>query len=132
MVIGCDTGFFKHLLDGHPTALEVWRQAEAKEHHLVLSCISLFELSRLGLKGALPREQAEQLVANLPLACEVVWLSERNAALLAEAARVAHGNALSMADALILVSLAAAGAERIYTTDSDLLAYRHGPEMVRV
>ena len=78
MVIGCDTGFFKHLLDGHPTALEVWRQAEAKEHHLVLSCISLFELSRLGLKGALPREQAEQLVANLPLACEVVWLSERN------------------------------------------------------
>jgi predicted nucleic acid-binding protein len=43
---------------------------------------------------------------------------------------MAHGNGLSMADAIILTSLIHAGAEVVYTTDRDLARYGAGPEIV--
>lgn len=128
MKIGLDTGFLVRLLQGDPTATQVWARVTSGQASAVLSCISLYELERLGLRGAVPQRAAETLVEELPHLCAVVWIQD--AALLRRAARVAHGNGLAMADALILTCLLEAGVEEVYTTDRDLGAYTGGPKMV--
>lgn len=130
MTVGLDTGFFVRLLQADATATEVWGRVARREAMAAISCISLFELDRLGLKGAVERKAADALVEELPHLCRVLWLD--GPALLHDAARVAHGNGLSMADSIILTSLMAAKAEEIYTTDSDLSAYAAGPKMIRL
>lgn len=132
MTIGCDTGFFKHFLEGNSRVLEVWNQTRSGEHTLVVSCITLFELQRLGFKGSIPLNKATTLLTNLPTICTIVWLGQDNQALLETAARMAHGNGMSMADALILTSLTLAKAEEVYTTDEDLLRYKSGPKIVKL
>ena len=93
-----------------------------------VSCITMFELERLGLKGALHRDAVTTLLEDLPQASTVVWLTK--APLLSRAVRIGYSHGLAMADALIVASLASVGAERIYTTDHDLLAYDAGPEII--
>ncbi len=132
VIIGCDTGFFKHFLEGTPRSLDVWHQARSGESRLVISCISLFELRRLGFKGAIPSEKATTLVSNLPTVCTVIWLGQDNQRLIDRAARMAHGNGLAMADALILTSLIHAGAEEVYTTDEDMMRYKSGPKISKL
>ncbi len=85
-------------------------------------------MDRQGLKGAIGKMAAETLVEELPQLCRVVWLTEP--ALLRRAARIAHGHALAMADALILASLIEAEAGEVYTTDPDLGRYPGGPRVV--
>lgn len=130
MKSGLDTGFFVRLLQENATANEVWMQITRDQASAVVSCLSLYELERLGFKGLVQKKAAETLVEELPYLCEVAWLNEP--ALLRRAARIAHGNGLAMADALILVSLIEAGVEEIYTTDSDLSAYKAGPRIIRL
>ena len=60
----------------------------------------------------------------LPSLCQVVYLGEESSELLEHAARLAHGNALSMADSLILASALSLGASKLYTTDSDMAKYQ--------
>lgn len=132
MLIGCDTGFYKHLLKENKLALEVWEGAQTGSHDLVTSCISLYELRKLGLKGEMNKKQAFEVASLLPKLSTVIWLSEQNSFLYEQAALIAHGNALSMADALILCSLMSAGVERIYTTDSDFLKYKKGPQIIQL
>lgn len=132
MIVGCDTGFFKHFLESAPKTLELWRAARAGESELVISCITLFELRRLGFRGAIPLAKATSLLTHLPVVCTVIWLDRGNAALLEAAARMAHGNGLSMADALILASFVHAGVDVVVTTDADMLRYTAGPEIVRL
>ena len=132
MVVGCDTGFFKHFLEGNPTALDVWQQARLGESRLVISCLTLFELQRLGFRGAIPLDKVTSLLTYLPNACEIVWLSRENGQLLETSTRLAHGNGLAMADALILSSLIHASAEVVYTTDEDMFRYKAGPKMVKL
>ncbi len=128
MTVGLDTGFLVRLLEEHPAAIQAWARVTSGQTAAVLSCLSLYELAKLGLKGAVRKEAAEALIAELPHICTVVWLDQ--AALLQRAAHLAHGNALAMADALILTSLMRAGAEEVYTTDRDLEAYTAGPRIV--
>jgi hypothetical protein len=59
----------------------------------VESCITLFELGRLGLRGALPQGVAELFRKQIPEVCSVVWLGQESEALLDLAARLAHGPA---------------------------------------
>ncbi len=132
MVVGLDTGFFKHFLEGDPTALDVWQQVRLGESHLVISCLTLFELQRLGFRGAIALDKVTTLLTYLPNACEIVWLSKENGQLLEMGARLAHGNGLAMADALILSSLLYASAEVVYTTDEDMFRYQAGPKMVKL
>ncbi|MGI9190320.1 MAG: type II toxin-antitoxin system VapC family toxin [Longimicrobiaceae bacterium] len=120
--LGFDTGFFVRLLESDPRAAEIWQAIEAGEVAGVISCITLFELIRIGLRGALSRESTEELTQLIPGVCTVVWLTEPT--LLHDAARLAHGHHFSMADAVILISLRRAGADTIYTTDADLVRYR--------
>ena len=128
--VGFDTGFFRRLHDGDARARAAWADVRAQRAAGVVSCVSLFELERLGLRGVLPRGVAETFVAVLPTTCTVVWLDAATGAeRLSRAARRAHGTGLAMADALILTSLLDAGAETVYTTDSDF--QRHdGPETI--
>ena len=119
-VFGFDTGFFRRLYDGDARARTAWTDVRSGEAMGVVSCISLFELHRLGLRGALPRDVAAGFAEAIPAVCGVVWLDESDGAdRLDRAARRAHGLGLAMADAIILTSLLDAGAETIYTTNSD-------------
>lgn len=49
-----------------------------------------------------------------------------------EAARLSHGNGLSMADAMVLATALRHDADRIYTSDSDLVAYDGPIEVVNI
>lgn len=128
MTVGLDTGFFVRLLQADPTAREIWSRITRGEITAAISCISLYELDKHGLKGVVEKTAAETLVEELPHLCRVVWLD--GPALLRRAARIAHGNGLAMADAIILASLIEAEAEEVYTTDSDLSTYPAGPKIV--
>lgn len=128
--VGFDTGFFRRLHDGDSRAMGVWADVRASRATGLVSCVTLFELERLGLRGVIPRSVADAFTAAIPVTCTVVWLDATTGAdRLSRAARRGHGIGLAMADALILTSLLDAGAETVYTTDSDF--QRHdGPETV--
>jgi predicted nucleic acid-binding protein len=130
-MIGLDTGVFIRFLKGDKAALEIWSRVTAKpQEDTLVSCITLYELQRSGLRGLTEKAKTEQFLDALPQVCRVLWLND--AGFMRRAVRVAHGNGLAMADALILTSFMEAGAEVIYTTDSDLEAYRAGPRIVRL
>ena len=128
----CDTGFFVTYLNANRQAAEVWAAARARNQKLIVSVVSLYELRRLALKGVIERERTEQLLTLLPSLCHIVYLDRGCGELLERAARVAHGNGLSLADSLILSSALLAGADTLYTTDSNMAKYRgkDGPNVV--
>lgn len=128
MTVGLDTSFFVKLLQGDPRAQKVWERVARREIVAVISCISLYELDKLGLKGALARTSVNTLLDEILFVCRIVWLDAPTR--LRQAARIAHGNGLGMADALILATLIEAKATAIYTTDPDLAAYQGGPKTV--
>lgn len=128
MIVGLDTSFFVRLLQGDQRARKVWERVARNEIVAVISCISLYELDKLGLKGALARTSVDTLLEEILFVCRVVWLDAPTR--LRQAARIGHGNGLGIADALILTSLIEAKATEIYTTDPDLAAYRGGPKTV--
>ena len=128
----CDTGFFAEYLNANARAAEVFAAARVRREKLIVSVISLYELRRLALKGVTEQGRTEKLLALLPSVCRIVYLDQDSDALLERAARIAHGNGLSMADSLILSSALLAGADTLYTTDSDMAKYRgeDGPNVV--
>lgn len=128
MTVGLDTSFFVKLLHGDRRAAVVWDRIARREIAAVIGCVSLYELERLGLKGVLARTAVETLQEEILFVCRVIWLDAP--ARLRQAARLAHGNGLGMADALILASLIEAGATEIYTADANFAAYRSGPNIV--
>lgn len=129
-MIGLDTGFFVRLLGGHSGAVEVWTLV-AEGAPAAVSCVSLYELERLALRGVLDRSATDVLHAELPVLCTLVWLDGAEGAdRLRRAARLAHGNGLAMADALILTSLLDAGARTVYTTDTDMARYDGDGEVI--
>ena len=131
-VYGFDTGFFVRLLQADTRAVAAWADVRAGRTTGAASCLTLFELDRLGLRGVVERGPAEALARALPQTCRVVWLGEPDGAdRLRRAVRLGHGNGLAMADAVILTSLLDAGATTVYTTDSDFERY-DGPADVTV
>lgn len=120
MKIGFDTGFFIELLRGHPIAIDVWKELEQPHVSGVISCLTLFELERLSLKGAL--KEWSRLNQALNAACWVVWL---NTEIISRAAKLSHGLGMPAMDAVILASMLHEGVESIYTTDSHLKAYKN-------
>ena len=127
----CDTGFFVEYLNANGAAAEVWEAARARKQKLIVSVVSLYELRRLALKGVIEPQRTKTLLTLLPSLCQVVYLGEESSELLKHAARLAHGNALSMADSLILASALSLGASKLYTTDSDMAKYqgKDGPSI---
>jgi predicted nucleic acid-binding protein len=132
MRFGFDTGYFVKyaagtLNDKHRHAL----QAVATDTAMgFASAIVTYELKKLGLKGVLDKADAEWLVETVGHACEIDRVLTDD--YLDEAARLSHGNDLSMADAMILATALRNDADRIYTTDTDLLTYEGSIEVVRI
>jgi predicted nucleic acid-binding protein len=124
-----DTGFFVRLLQGDGRAVDRWRALVEGEGEGVVSGLSLVELLRLSLKGAIGRKDTELLLGAIPAVCRVVWpdwkVGERSA-------RLSHGLALPLVDALVLATALEAGAEELWTTDAHLTAYKGRTRVVRL
>ena len=132
MIIGCDTGFFAEFIAVEPLVTELMRDAARGEHVLVTSVICVYELKKLGLTGAVSKSAAFRVAADIPLLCNVVFLDDAAFPIIDHAVRLAHGNGLSMADALILCSALSRDAERLYTVDSDMAKYRGNIEVINL
>ena len=124
-----DTGFFVRLLQGDGRTVDRWRALVEGEGEGVVSGLSLVELLRLSLKGAIGREDAGILLDAIPAVCRVVWpnwtVGERSA-------RLSHGLALPLVDAIVLATALEAGAEELWTTDAHLTAYEGRMRVVRL
>lgn len=129
---GFDTGYFVKYatgeLDGaHRQAL---RDLAEEDGLGVANGLVVYELKKLGYRGVLDMEDAEWLVEIVSDVCEVERVFSN--AFLDEAARLSHGNNLSMADAMMLTTALRHDADELYTTDTDLLAYDGPIEVVLV
>jgi predicted nucleic acid-binding protein len=128
---GLDTGVFVRLAAEDPVAVGLWDEAAAGKREGVVSALTLLEIDRLGLRGALSSSFASEALRTIPEVCEVVWIGSPE--LLRTAAKLGQGHALSLVDSLILASLLARDCSEIYTTDSDLARYRRkGLQVVRL
>ena len=118
---GLDTGFFFRLFDGGERARAVWSAITAGEATGVGAALSVYELQRNALKGVLVRDDVDAFLDELPHLCTMrESLSTADGR---HAARLAWGNGLAMADALILQAFLAEEVTRVLTTDHDLAAY---------
>ena len=130
MKLGFDTGFFVRLLERDQEAGEAWHSIAHGSAQGLVCCLTLYELRKIGLRGALRLDLVQRFLVQLPSVCRILWITETG--LLDRAAHVAHGNGMSMADAIILVVLMENGAERIYTTDRDFEKYSGASEIRRL
>ena len=125
-MIGLDTGFFLELVNGNEQAVTLWQSCLDDNVELVVSCLTLFEVERLGLKGKL--SASDTILDAIRGVTLVVWL---NREILSRAAGLSHGLGISAVDSLILASLTSREVSEIYTTDSDLEKYQSKDIMVR-
>ena len=88
------------------------------ENESLVSCLTLFEIERLGLKGTI--EKVKTLLESLPAVCRVIWLDYQ---ILSLAARLSDRLNIPAVDSLILAGLVNEKVKVIYTTDSDLEKY---------
>jgi predicted nucleic acid-binding protein len=88
---------------------------------LCVSCLTIFELKRLSLRGALEKDAVNQLIDNILLLCSISWID--NVDLHDVAAGLSHGLGIPAVDSLILAGFILNGSEIIYTTDSHLEKY---------
>lgn len=129
---GFDTGYFVKYATGelsetHRPALQ---NLAGEERLGVANGLVIYELKKLGYRGVLDMEDAEWLVEIVGDVCEVERMLSNS--FLDEAARLSHGNDLSMADAMMLATALRHDADELYTTDHDLLAYDGPIEIVLV
>ncbi len=125
-MIGLDTGFFLELVSGNEQAVSLWQSCLDDKVELVVSCLTLFEIERLGLKGKLGGiDTILDAILGVTL---VVWPDRE---ILGRAARLSHGLGIPALDSLILASLTSRDVSEIYTTDSDLEAYQSSKAMVK-
>jgi predicted nucleic acid-binding protein len=129
-MIGLDTGYFVRLLEGHREAKDVWHAIIDGEASAA-SCLSVIELARMARKGVIAAEAEVAIREAILGLCRVCWLDREE--VLLSGANMAHGLRLPAVDALILAGLISAGANRIYTTDSRMEAYKKkGVRIIRM
>lgn len=129
---GFDTGYFVKYATGElsETHRQALRDLTGEAGLGVANGLVIYELKKLGYRGVLDVEDADWLVNIVGDACEVDRVLSNS--FLDEAARLSHGNDLSMADAMVLTTALRHDADELYTTDSDLLAYEGPTEIVLV
>jgi predicted nucleic acid-binding protein len=129
-MIGLDTGFFVRFLENNKAAVQTWRAIIEGEESCV-SSLSIFELSRLSLRGIVDPKATDLLIEAILTMCQVVWLDEKE--ILLTGARLSHGLNIPAIDALILAGFIILNAETIYTTDSHLERFkRKGIKVLRL
>lgn len=120
-MIGLDTGFFIRFLENNKEAVQIW-QGIIEGEESCISCLSIFELSRLSLKGIIDTETTDILIDAILSMCKVVWLDEKGILLMG--ARLSHGLKIPAVDAFILAGFLMFNAGTIYTTDSHLERFK--------
>jgi predicted nucleic acid-binding protein len=129
-MIGLDTGFFIQLLRGDRRAAEIFEDIH-EDTDLCVSCLTLFELKRLSLKGIIEQDTVNKLIDNLISLCRISWLDNREIHDIA--ASFSHGMGIPAMDALILAGFVLNGSEKIYTTDSHIQKYvKKGVQVVKL
>jgi predicted nucleic acid-binding protein len=106
--------------------MDLWKAGLNDQVDFVVSCLSLFEIKRLGLKGKI--RDVEVILESVTGMCQVVWLDHE---VLSQGARLSHGLGIPAVDSLILASLVSNNCTDIYTTDSHLEAYQSKKITVR-
>jgi predicted nucleic acid-binding protein len=119
-MIGLDTGFFFKLLKGNRQATEIFEHID-DDADLCVSCLTIFELKRLSLRGALEEAAVSSLIDNVMSLCHISWLN--NVEIHNVAASLSHGLGVPAIDSLILAGFILNGSETIYTTDSHMEKY---------
>ena len=98
-MIGFDTGFFVKFLEGNKDTLIIWEEI-IRGKRGVVTCLTLFELERLSLKGKLQPDVVLVLLETIQEICEIVWLDNKN--ILSLGARLSYSLAIPAVDSLIL------------------------------
>jgi predicted nucleic acid-binding protein len=119
-MIGLDTGFFFKLLKGNRQATEIFEHID-DDTDLCVSCLTIFELKRLSLRGALEEDAVSSLIDNVMSLCHISWLN--NVEIHNVAAGLSRGLGIPAIDSLILAGFILNGSETIYTTDSHMEKY---------
>ena len=129
---GFDTGYFLKYATGElsETHRQVLRDLAREDGLAIANGLVIYELKKLGYRGVLDMEDADWLVEIVGNVCEVERVLSNS--FLDEAARLSHGNDLSMADAMMLATARRHDVDELYTTDSDLLAYEGPIEVILV
>jgi len=129
---GFDTGYFLKYATGElsETHRQVLRDLAREDGLAIANGLVIYELKKLGSRGVLDMEDADWLVEIVGNVCEVERVLSNS--FLDEAARLSHGNDLSMADAMMLATARRHDVDELYTTDSDLLAYEGPIEVILV
>ncbi|HDY89589.1 MAG TPA: type II toxin-antitoxin system VapC family toxin [bacterium] len=129
-MIGLDTGFFVKFLMNSEEAVQVWETIIDGEEASV-SCLTLFELKRLSLKGKIDTKSTETLLAGITSVCRVIWLDNED--ILLQGSSLSHGLGIPAIDSLILAGFIKYNTEIIYTTDRHLELYcRKGTKVIRL
>jgi predicted nucleic acid-binding protein len=121
-MIGLDTGFFVELLRGNPETVTVFDDIANGETEACVSCITLYELKKLALKGHIPPVITSSLVESIMTFCSMSWLD--NVEVHDLAAGIAHSTGIPGLDCLILAGLISSHAGVIYTTDKHMTEYK--------
>ena len=130
-MIGLDTGFFIKLLEGDVAAIDVWNILLDDEEDAVVSCLTLFELNKLSLKGKIEKDAADVLSDAIQTICLISWLD--NNQIVSLGAKLSYSLGMHTTDALILSGFVTAGVNTIYTTDSDLeMSRKKGVKVVNL
>jgi len=120
-MIGLDTGFFVELVRNNSMAVTIWEGIVEGDESAV-SCLSLYELKRLSLKGVIESNAVDTIFEAIRGICKVVWLDK--AEILTGAAAISQSHGIHAIDSLILASLATLNVKTIYTTDSHIENYK--------
>ena len=120
-MIGLDTGFFVELLRKNLQAVEVW-EGIVDGDESVVSCLTLYELKKLSLKGAIDADTFEVLQEAIAGISKVVWLDKVE--ILRNAAAISHSHGIHGIDSLILASFVSLNPKTILTTDSHIERYK--------
>lgn len=119
---GLDTGFFIKLLEGDKAAIGLWNILLDDGDDAVVSCLTLFELKKLSLKGKIEKDAVDVLSDAIQTICLISWLDNKQ--ILSLGAKLSNSLGMHTTDALILSGFVTAGVDTIYTTDSGLKMYK--------
>ena len=86
MTISIDTGFIFSLREENPVALKVWERVLSKKDDLIISVLTLAEISRYYLKIGRPQE-GKEVIESLK---EVVTIKDVDEELSLSAASLSH------------------------------------------
>ena len=87
-----------------------------------MSCLTLFELERLSLRGRIKLNITKTLLEIIQGTCKIIWLDSKN--ILSLGAKLSHSLGIPTVDSLILAGFIISDVNIIYTTDSDFEAYK--------